>query len=181
MYSVEMRELFSYKVPEIMESKSRSVMSDSVKPHGLYSPWNSPDQNTGVGSLSLLQGIFPTEGWNPGLPHCRWILYQLSHQGSPDTLEIRANVALATVNCMRPEERGTSTSLLTCAVQPGAYCSTTLTALGEKKIEMPADAWIPLPEWWVWRWWHLWDAVLGFKAIEITRGVQDLWTKFEED
>ena len=62
MYSVEMRELFSYKVPEIMESKSRSVMSDSVKPHGLYSPWNSPDQNTGVGSLSLLQGIFPTEG-----------------------------------------------------------------------------------------------------------------------
>ena len=62
MYSVEMRELFSYKVPEIMESKSRSVMSDSVKPHGLYSPWNSPDQNTGVGSLSLLQGIFPTKG-----------------------------------------------------------------------------------------------------------------------
>ena len=34
-------------------------------------------------SLSLLQGIFPTQGQNPGLPHCRWILYQLSHQGSP--------------------------------------------------------------------------------------------------
>ena len=47
-------------------------------PHGLYSPWNSPSQNTGVGSLSLLQGIFPTQGLNPGLPHCRWILYQLS-------------------------------------------------------------------------------------------------------
>ena len=41
--------------------------------------------NTGVGSRSLLQGIFPTQGWNPGLPHCRWILYQLSHQGSPWT------------------------------------------------------------------------------------------------
>ena len=41
---------------------------------GLYSPWNSPGQNTGVGSLSLLQGIFPTQGSNPGLPHCRWIL-----------------------------------------------------------------------------------------------------------
>ena len=43
--------------------------------------WNSPGQNTGVGSLSLLQGIFPTQGLNPGLPHCRQILYQLSHKG----------------------------------------------------------------------------------------------------
>ena len=64
-------------------SESRSVMSDSLWPHGLYSPWNSPGQNTGVGSLSLLQGIFPTQGSNPGLPHCRWILYHLSHKGSP--------------------------------------------------------------------------------------------------
>ena len=46
----------------------------------LYSPWNSPGQNTGVGSLSLLQGIFPTQGSNPGLLHCRWILYQMSHK-----------------------------------------------------------------------------------------------------
>ena len=100
-----------------------SVVSDSLQPHGLYSPWNSPGQitgvgslsllqgisqprdqtqvsciagglslpaesqgkpkNTGVGSLSLLQGIFPTQGLNPGLPHCRRILYHLSHQGSP--------------------------------------------------------------------------------------------------
>ena len=51
-------------------------------PHGPYSPWNSPGQNTGVGSLSLLQGIFPTQGSNPGLLHCRQILYQLSHKGS---------------------------------------------------------------------------------------------------
>ena len=50
-------------------------------PLDYYSPWNSPGQSIGVGSLSLLQGIFPTQGWNPGLPHCRWILYQLSHQG----------------------------------------------------------------------------------------------------
>ena len=47
------------------------------------SPWNSPDQNTGMDSLSLLQGIFPTQGSSPGLPHCEWILYQLSYQGSP--------------------------------------------------------------------------------------------------
>ena len=51
------------------------------------SPWNSPGQNTGVSSLSLLQGIFPTQGSNPGLPQCRRILYQLSHKGSPRILE----------------------------------------------------------------------------------------------
>ena len=57
------------------------VVSDSLRPHGLYSPWNSPGQNTGVGSLTLLQGIFPTQGSNPGLLLCRWILCQLSHKG----------------------------------------------------------------------------------------------------
>ena len=62
-------------------------MSDSLQPHGLYSPWNSPGQNTGMGSLSLLQGIFPTQGLNPGLLHCKQILYQLSHAGSPRILE----------------------------------------------------------------------------------------------
>ena len=64
------------------ESESRSVVSDSLQPRVLYSPWNSPGQNTGVGSLSLLLGIFPTQGWNPGLLHCRQILYRLSHKGS---------------------------------------------------------------------------------------------------
>ena len=69
------------------ESESRSVMSNCLRPHGLYSPWNSPGQNTSVGSLSLLHGIFPTQGSIPGLLHCRWILYQLSHKGSPRVLE----------------------------------------------------------------------------------------------
>ena len=50
-------------------------------------PWNSPGKNTGVGTRSLLQGIFPTQGSNPHLPHCRRILYQLGHQGSPQILE----------------------------------------------------------------------------------------------
>ena len=45
--------------------------------------WVQRGQNTGVGSRTLLQGIFPTQGLNPGLPHCRQILYQLSHWGSP--------------------------------------------------------------------------------------------------
>ena len=71
------------------ESESCSVVSDTLPPHGLYSPCNSPGQNTEMGSCFLLQGIFPTQGLNSGLPHCRQILYQLSHQGSPDTRNIK--------------------------------------------------------------------------------------------
>ena len=67
-----------------------SFVSDSVRPHGLQPtrllhPWDSPGKNTEVGSCSLLQGIFPIQGLNPGLVHCRQILYCLSHQGSPRT------------------------------------------------------------------------------------------------
>ena len=62
-------------------------MSDSLRPHGLYSPWNSPGQNTGVGSCSLLQWMFPTQRSNPGLLNYRQILYHLSHQESPRILE----------------------------------------------------------------------------------------------
>ena len=69
------------------ESESRSVVSDSLQAHGLYSPWNSPGQDAGVGSLSLLQGILPTQGLNPGLQPCQQILYHLSHQESPRILE----------------------------------------------------------------------------------------------
>ena len=61
------------------ESESCSVVSDSLWP--LYRSWNSLSQNMGAGSLSLLQGIFPTQGSNPGLLHYRWILCQLSYQG----------------------------------------------------------------------------------------------------
>ena len=69
------------------ESVSRSAVSDSLPPHGLQPsrllcPQNSPGKNTGVGSNSLLQGTFLTQGWNRGLLHCRWILYWLSHQGT---------------------------------------------------------------------------------------------------
>ena len=53
---------------------------------GLYSPWNSLGQKTVVDSLSLLQGIFPTQGSNPGFLHFRWILYQLSRKGSFGTV-----------------------------------------------------------------------------------------------
>ena len=79
--------LFLRYTKNICERESHSVMSDSLQPQGLRSLWNSPGQNTGVGILSLLQGIFPTQGLNPGLPHSRQILYQLSHNGSPRILE----------------------------------------------------------------------------------------------
>ena len=71
----------------ILPRERRWVMSNSLWPHGLYSLWNSPGQNTGVGSLSFLQGIFRIQRSNPGLPHCREILYHLSYQGSPRILE----------------------------------------------------------------------------------------------
>ena len=67
---------------------SRSVVSDSLPPHGLQltrlrCPWNSPGKNIGVGCYYLLQEIFSTQGSNLALPHCRQILYHLSHKGSP--------------------------------------------------------------------------------------------------
>ena len=71
----------------IVWSEIHSVVSDCLWPHGLHSPWNSRGQNTGMGSLSLLQGIFPTQGLNRGLLHCRQLLYQLSHKGRPRILE----------------------------------------------------------------------------------------------
>ena len=71
-------------------SVSHSVVSDSLRPHGLsptrlLCPWDSPGKNTGMGCHSLLQGIFLTQRSNPDLPHCRQILYHLSHQGRPHT------------------------------------------------------------------------------------------------
>ena len=88
--------VYSHKLSfDAMESEknqraSRSVLSDSLRTHGLWPakllcPWNSPGKHTGVGCHFLLQGIFPTQGSNLGLLHCRQILHHLSHQGSPRT------------------------------------------------------------------------------------------------
>ena len=68
---------------ETVDHTLKESLSNFLRPLGLYSSWNSPGQSIGVGSLSLLQEIFPTQGLNPGLMRCRQILYQLSHQGSP--------------------------------------------------------------------------------------------------
>ena len=77
--------------PLLLEVKvrkwSRSVVSDlcdhGLQPTRLHRPWDFPGKSTEVGCLFFLQGIFPTQGSNPGLLHCRQTLYPLSHQGSP--------------------------------------------------------------------------------------------------
>jgi len=74
------------KVPKWTPVSNKGPKSESAS-HSVKSESFSPGQNTRVGSLSLLQGIFSTQGSNPGLPHCRQSLYQLSHQGSPGILE----------------------------------------------------------------------------------------------
>ena len=79
--------LDSVKIAGICVCVDCSVMSNSLQPHGLYltrllCPWDSPGKNTGLDSHSLLQSIFLTQGLNPGLLHCRQILYCLSYQGS---------------------------------------------------------------------------------------------------
>ena len=68
-------------------SESHPVQSDSSQPDGLYSPWNFPGQNTGVGNSFLLQGIFPGDLPNPGIKPVSHILYPLSCQWSPRILE----------------------------------------------------------------------------------------------
>ena len=76
------------------EESEKWIMSDSLRPDGLspmsfLHPWDFPGKNTGVGCHFLLQEIFPTQGLNPGLPHCRQMLYCLSHQVSPKVCKER--------------------------------------------------------------------------------------------
>ena len=73
--------------PFSVKVKVAQLCPTLCNPMDYFSPWNSLDQNTGVGNLSLLQGILSTQESNPGVPHCRWILYQLSLQRSPRILE----------------------------------------------------------------------------------------------
>ena len=96
-------------VIEINESESPSVMSDSLQPHGLYSSWNSPGQNTEVGSLSLLQGIFLTQGLNPGVPYCRQILYQLSHN-KRNKVHNKCNLLESSQNHLTPPPPATAST-----------------------------------------------------------------------
>ena len=121
------------------DSGRRSVVSNSLRPHGRYSPWNSSGQNTGVGSLTLRQRILPAQESNLRLLHCRRILCQLSSQGSPwiqkcgaygwpsneavvcRMTERKSNVGKLGKSPAREEsERGTETSLFRSYYPKGA-------------------------------------------------------------
>ena len=82
MANKHMKRCLTLLIIRKVESISHSVMSNSLDTRLLCS-WDSPGKNTGVGYHELLQGIFLTQGLNLGLPHCRQILYFLSHQGNP--------------------------------------------------------------------------------------------------
>ena len=90
-----------------MKGKVTQSCLTLCNPMDLYSPWNSPGQITGVGSLSLLQGIFPTQGLNPGPPHRRRVLYLLSHQGSPASVSSVSSVAQSCPTLFDPMNRST--------------------------------------------------------------------------
>ena len=131
--------LFALIFIVIWVSESRSVVSDSFGPHGLFSPWNSPGQNTGVSSLCLLQGIFPIQGLNPCLPQCRQILYQLSQKKSPRILEW---VSYAFSRVSSPPRNRTGVSCIAggfftnWAIREAPHCNLILplTGLSGKKI-----------------------------------------------
>ena len=79
------RRMFISLRTKVLVARSCLTLCDSMELQSarLLCPWNSPSRNTEVGSHSLFQGIFPTQGSNPGLLHCRQIVYHLSHHGSP--------------------------------------------------------------------------------------------------
>ena len=119
--------------------ESHSAMSDSLRPHGLYSPWNSPGQNTGVGSLSFLQGIFPTQGSNPGLPHCRQILYQ--PQGKPKNAGIGS---LPLLQEIIPTQELNQGLLYQLSYQGSPQCRRTRFYPWVRKIPWRRE-WLPIP------------------------------------
>ena len=73
-----------------------SLRSHELQPAKLLCPWDSPSKNTGVGCLSLRQGIFPNQGLNPGIPDCRWVFYCLSYQGTQTLLTATSGYSSST-------------------------------------------------------------------------------------
>ena len=113
------------------ESGSHSVVSDSLRPHRLYSPWNSPDQNTGVGSLSLLQGIFPTQGDGTQVSliasgfSTSWAIREDSHWAvESNSSSLESDLALDICSAKRMQQQWPSQTLSVvrkrpCSLHPG--------------------------------------------------------------
>ena len=87
-------------IPFLLERKKESVRPHGLSPARLLCPLNSPGKNTGVDSHSLLQGIFPTQWSNLRLPHCRPILYHLSHQGYIWVIHKTGKICISTIYCI---------------------------------------------------------------------------------
>ena len=126
-----MIQLYIY-IYECCAMLSHSVMSDSLWIHPwtiparLLCPWDSPGKNTGVGCHALLQGIFLTQGSNLGLPHCRWILYHLSHQGNLWILEWVAYLFSREYSQPRNWTRISALQELSCIAGAQLHCSSSL-------------------------------------------------------
>ena len=102
---------------------SHSAVSDSLRPHerqptGLLCPWDSPGNNTGVGCHSLLQGVFLTQQSNPGLLHCRQILYRLSYEASPKKCPSEPGRPADTLGCAHPGQPPSPLRVGNAALQP---------------------------------------------------------------
>ena len=126
----------------LLELCACSVVSDSLPPCGLQPtnllcPWDFPGKNSGAGSRSLPEGIFPIQEWKPGLLHCRWILYCLSHQESPRILGFTqprvassydldgtATLGACSLVGIRVENRGPLASNLLYAIPSHCPCCT---------------------------------------------------------
>ena len=128
-------------------NESCSVKSYPLQPHGLYSPWNSPGRNTGVGSRFLLQGVFPTQGSNSGLSHCRQILYHMSHQGSPVHILVRVKQKTWAIktggekqkSCHQAARSSPDSALVKCATFAWFLCLSQLLPNREAKRTYPRD------------------------------------------
>ena len=155
-------------------SESHSAVSNSLWPHGLHSPWNSPAQNSGVGSLSLLQGIVPTQGLNPGLPHCRRIFYSLIHQGI-SIPEWWPMPLLQPLPSQHPEAFRVLTRSITCSGQKVALCDPSPTPC------IPQPACLPSQGWWCYGCWMgsrgLCGALGCFLSIHLSRPFSFLFFK----
>ena len=102
----QQRALFSSPSLEKHESESRSVMSNSLQTHGLYSPWNSLGQNTGGGSFSLLQGNLPNPGIKPGSPALQVDSLLAEPQGKPKDTGVGSLSLLQRVFPIQESNRG---------------------------------------------------------------------------
>ena len=145
----------------------------TLQSHGLWNPWGSPGKNTGVGCHALLQ-IFPIQAWNPGFLHCRRILYPLSHQGNPGTLEW---ITYPFSRRSSPPRNQTGVSCI-CRQIPYQLSFTILNMVSKTRLD---DLRHTILGWrCLWNWWtyeqqqKVWSFSTTFHGKEILEGIRTL-------